>query len=150
VTTFYVDTSALAKRYLSETGSSWVRGWIAPAAGNAVVICELTPIEMFSLLERRRREGSLSATNAALLQSDFLVHAQAEYIVAVVDSPSLVHARTLITHHPLRALDAVQLACALKTHAVAGGPITFVSGDRNLLVAAAAEGLGVDDPNAHS
>ena len=62
---------------------------------------------MFSLFERRRREGTLSATNAGLLQRDLLLHAQAEYLIAVVDSPSLVHARTLVTGHPLRSLDAI-------------------------------------------
>jgi hypothetical protein len=33
VADYFADTSALAKRYISETGSAWVRGLLDPAAG---------------------------------------------------------------------------------------------------------------------
>ena len=31
--TFYLDTSAFAKRYLTETGSEWVRELVRPSNG---------------------------------------------------------------------------------------------------------------------
>lgn len=54
----------------------------------------------------------------------------------------------------LRAYDAVQLAVALDVHrlqeAAGLGPVTLVSSDRDLNIAATAEGLTVDDPMTHS
>lgn len=149
MTVYFADTSALAKRYLTEVGSSWVRSWIAPAALNTIIISELTPVEIFSLLERRRRDGSLTPGNVDLLRSDFLVHAQTEYLVIAVNSALFTQARRLVQAYPLRTLDAIQLAGALVVLVVAGTPVTFVSADKALLAAAAAEGFLVDDPNAH-
>ena len=145
----YVDTSAVAKRYLVETGSAWIRTWIEPAAGNVIVVSDLTPVEMVSLLHRRQREGSLSAQSADSLEADFLVHLTIEYLVAPVDAAVLLQARALAKKHSLRALDAIQLACANGTVVALGQSLTFVSADRDLLLAAAAEGFRVEDPNAH-
>jgi uncharacterized protein len=55
--------------------------------------------------------------------------------------------------HGLRAYDAVQLAAALevnRSHQTGGsGPVTLVSAADALNAAATAEGLTVEDPNAH-
>jgi len=55
--------------------------------------------------------------------------------------------------HGLRAYDSVQLAAALevqRSHQNVGlGLVTLVSADRDLNTAATAEGLAVEDPNAH-
>jgi hypothetical protein len=55
--------------------------------------------------------------------------------------------------HPLRAYDAVQLACAFQARddaqVVGVTPPVFVCADTNLLASAAAEGMGVDNPNDH-
>lgn len=47
---FYVDTSAIAKRYLTEIGTTWVQALTSPVAGNLIIVCELTPIEFSSIL----------------------------------------------------------------------------------------------------
>ena len=53
----------------------------------------------------------------------------------------------------LRGYDAVQLAAALQVNAIYIGnglpPLTFVSADNDLNTVAAAEGLAVENPNAH-
>jgi len=58
---FFVDTSALAKRYIAEIGSSWIRGIVLPIAGNVVIIADLTLVEMFSLLARRGKARYIQA-----------------------------------------------------------------------------------------
>ena len=62
-------------------------------------------------------------------------------------------AASLVQIHGLRAYDAVQLAAALdiNTDRAAAGlsAVTLVSADGALNAAAVAEGLAVDDPNAH-
>ena len=71
MSTFFVDSSALAKRYLTEVGSNWVIQWIEPAAGNVVIVSELALAEMQSLLARREREGAITTANSNALRSDF-------------------------------------------------------------------------------
>lgn len=149
MTTYYVDTSALAKRYVNETGSAWVLSWVEPPAGNIIVVCDITPVEMFSLLQKRLRQGQLGAANVVILQNDFLAHAEQEYLAVPLDDKILAHARSLVTKYKLRTLDAIQLACALDAAASLGEAITFVAADVDLLAAARAEGFAVDDPNAH-
>ena len=149
MTAFFVDTSALSKRYVLERGSVWVKSWIEPVAGNVTVISELATVEMFSLLARKQREGHLTANDKVTVQRTFLWHTTNEYIVDLLDSRVIVIARNFIGKYPLRALDAIQLASAVDARTILSEPLVFISADRNLLVAAASEGFTIDDPNAH-
>jgi len=69
LTVYFADTSAVSKRYVTETGSTWVRGWIAPVAGNQIIVSELSSIEMISLFRRRQREGSISLADLHILSN---------------------------------------------------------------------------------
>jgi uncharacterized protein len=69
---YFADTSALAKRYIPETGSRWVQGWISPAAGHRTLIAEITIVEFISLLARRQRETTVSSADFSKIQKDFL------------------------------------------------------------------------------
>lgn len=68
--------------------------------------------------------------------------------IAVVDSAS-----GLLECHPLRAYDAIHLATALSAQQFLADQnypaLTFLSADDRLNQAATAEGLAVDNPNAH-
>lgn len=146
---FFVDTSALAKRYVTEMGSRWIRSQMSSQAGHVILISSLSPVEMVSLLIRRQREGSVSPANRLRIQNHFLLHAEHRYLVVEPDADVLFEARSLLVRHPLRALDALQVASALQAARALGIAPTFVSADTRLLAAASAEGLAVDDPNAH-
>lgn len=145
----FFDTSALAKRYVGETGSTWTQSIMHDATTDLVLISELAAVEMISLLSRRLRESTLSASDAAAFESTFLLHAEQEYLTLPLNDLVLLQARALIKAHPLRTLDAVQLASALRAGAILSEPITFISSDRNLLAAATAEGVLTDDPLLH-
>ncbi len=147
--TYYFDTSAIAKRYLVEVGSTWVKNTIDPSTGNTIVICDLTPVEMFSLLARRRREGTITPQAEIAFQTDFLIHFQNQYLVTLLAGPVLLQARSLVTRHKLRTLDAVQLAFAQDAMQILNEPLVFVTGDKDLLAAAQKEGFQVDNPNLH-
>lgn len=149
MSTFFVDTSALAKRYLVETGSNWVVSWIEPPANNVIIMSELAFVEMRSLLARRVRDGVLTPSDANALRNDFLLHGNNEYLIVLVETNVLNQAARLVDQYPLRTLDAIQLASAIQAVNVLALPMTFISGDKNLLAAAAGEGFGIDDPNAH-
>lgn len=149
MTTYFFDTSALAKRYLIETGTTWIRGLLAPSAGHVIAICDLTPIEFFSLVSRRLRERKFSLADAVSLQTAFLAHHKFEYLSVPLEQTVLIQARTLVTKYPLRPPDAIQLACALEAVNTFNTPLTFICADNDLLAAATAEGFATDNPNLH-
>jgi predicted nucleic acid-binding protein len=144
---YFVDTSALAKRYLAETGSIWTLGWIEPPAGNIAVVSELASLEMFSLFARRQRENKLTAVSAASLRVDFLLHLEQEYLTVLVDSAIVRQVQILVTTYTLRTLDAIH---ALQAVSTLGASMIFVSADKNLLEAARTEGFVTENPLDHS
>jgi predicted nucleic acid-binding protein len=145
---FFVDTSALAKRYIAEVGSVWLQSWIDPNAGNTILVSEIVVTEMQSLFARRVREGlPVSQGNSAKLT--FLRDIRREYEVISISRQQLLSAGGLAEKHALRALDAIHLSPALQAQSKLNFPIIFVSADKNQRNAASAEGFITDDPNAH-
>lgn len=146
---YFADTSAFVKRYVKETGSGWVRSWIASSAGHTILIAEFSRVELASVLARRLREGVLTAVNVQQITNDFLIHTSTEYRLIRASKTVFQLASNLCLRHPLRTLDAIQLASALYARQITKSLPVFVSADQRLLAAAIAEGLPVDDPNAH-
>jgi len=153
MTTYYLDTSALSKRYVQETGTAWIRSLVAPSAGHTLLTARITMVEIYSALARRRREGSVPATDCAIASQAFTAHSATEYEFVELDLGVVTLAHDLLEHHPLRAYDAVQLASALIANQVLQAasltPLVFLSADDRLNKAAASEGLTVDNPNTH-
>lgn len=148
-----MDSSVLVKRHASESGTAWVQAITDTGAGNVIITSHITTVEVISALHRKKREGALTAAEVTQLTSDFLAVCTNEYDLVDVTAAVLGLARTLIQNHPLKAYDAVQLASALLAsaalQAVGIASLTFVAGDRQLLTAASAEGLAVDNPHHH-
>jgi len=151
---YYLDSSALVKRYVTETGTRWIQGLTDPASGNTVIIATLTRIEAAAALAARHRApGGITRAErdgaVALLDR----HCNREYILIPNDSAILDRALILTQNHRLRGYDAVQLATALivnDRYLAAGlSALTFVAADDDLLAAAQTEGLASDNPNAH-
>lgn len=57
---YYLDTSALVKRYIDETGSAWLRALVDPALSPVLVVSQLLIVEMASAFNRRLREGTVN------------------------------------------------------------------------------------------
>ena len=152
MTQYFLDSSALSKRYIVEL-TAWVRSLTTRSSGNTVIIAQITQIEIVSAAARHVREGTLTMRIARAVRLLIDRHARREYVVLGLTQQVVRRAEDLLTVHPLRTYDAVQLASALEsnTRLVAAGlsPLRFVSADARLLVAAAAEGLMTEDPQAH-
>jgi uncharacterized protein len=150
---YYFDTSALAKRYVVEVGSSWVQAVVAQQSGQMIYTSVLTQPEIVSALQRRVREGTLEAHQAQQLAQRVLEHMTQSYALATITPPVITQACALLHRHPLRAYDALHLVCALAvreaiTRQQLSEPV-FVAADDALLAAAAAEGFPVDNPLQH-
>jgi predicted nucleic acid-binding protein len=150
---YYFDTSALAKRYVKETGSAWVTGICDPATGNALYIARITEVEVTSALARRRKAKTLSVAHAGILLTAFQNHLTNEYAIVEITPPILSAAVRLADLHSLRALDATQLAALMEVNIQRQAQklplLTLVSADDELNTAASAEGISVENPNAH-
>jgi len=151
---YYLDTSALGKRYVSEIGSIWIRALAAPTADHALVTARITMAEMYSVLARRKREGSVPAAACAIAVQAFTLHCETEYKFIELDLAIISRARDLLDRYPLRAYDSVQLASALATNQALVfrklPPLIFVSADDRLVKVAMAEGLATENPNLHA
>jgi uncharacterized protein len=153
VNVYFFDSSALVKRYVTETGTAWVSALVDPSAGNRIFIVRITAVEVVSAIKRRERAGNLSATDMTASLTKFRHELSTIYLPIEVSRNLISRAMSLVETHTLRGYDAVQLAAALEVysqrHSAGMSRPTFVSADANLNLAAMAEGLTVDDPNVH-
>lgn len=151
VNAYFLDTSALVKRYVPELGSNWVQSITVPATGNFIAISQITWVEVRSALARRLREGSLSVDEVDQLVQDFRTDFDNQYEVIDVDRTLIETAGELVMQHPLRAYDSIQLASALQVEsaivAIPETQLIFVSADNRLLNIAQLVGLAIDNPN---
>lgn len=152
---YVFDSSAIVKHYVKEAGSSWVNGVIRAArmSGGRVHIARITGVEIVSAIARRQRGGSLTPAETSVILTRFRRDLTRIYR-SVAISPRLIEdAMALAEAYALRGYDAVQLAAALRVNArrilQGSSAITLISADAELNAAAVAEGLAVDDPNAH-
>jgi uncharacterized protein len=153
VAAYFLDSSALLKRYLSEIGTTWVQSLTAKASGNILLISRITSVEILSAIARRQREGSLTSEQTQTLQTIFQQHFTDQYELVELTPTLTTLAGELCARQSLRAYDAVQLASALTIlPIIAQSPenfLTFLSADDRLLRAAQLEHLQADNPNLH-
>lgn len=150
---YFVDSSALLKRYVQEVGISWVRGVTRSKPDSYIYIARITSVEVTSAIARRRAGKTLLPARASSILSRFRRHLAGRDNVLEISPDLMSNAMRLANLHELRAYDAVQLAVAIgmpKDWEDAGfGSILFVSSDKKLNEAATAEGRSVDDPREH-
>ena len=150
---YYLDRSALAKRYVAEPGSDWVRSLVSASRRNVILTARITGAEVVAALALRARVGTLAPSHVRSAMLRFRRDFRTSYQLIEITEPVIDSAMTLAETHALRGYDAVQLACALLVQSVraTAGPsaVIFVSADGPLLAAATAENLPVEDPNAH-
>lgn len=134
----YFDTSYIVRLYFEDPGWEKVR---ALAATEHVACCLLGRVETLAAFHRKHREGVLNRQDMLMLHNQFERECRAEAFQWLPFSP-LVVARlqkpyaSLPKSVPLRAGDAIHLACAAENHFR-----EVYSNDHHLLAAAACFGL---------
>jgi uncharacterized protein len=146
---YFLDTSALAKRYVVELGSKWIND-LSP---NEFIVATIVYAEMYSAITRQFRGGSISSDDYADALKIFDYDMENHFLLIEVDKSLFQQAGKLAQLYPLRGYDSVQLACAIKANdllmKVGVEPLTFLTADKALLKAAANEGLVTDNPESH-
>lgn len=148
---YFLDTSALVKRYVEEEGSAYIRQLLAYSQ-HSFHQSFLTPLETTSALYRRHRAGLLSTVELIQVLNAYTAHTRDQYATILHSDSLMTQSAALIAQHPLRALDAVQLAAvlSLRTLLAEDAPsLIFLSSDDRLLGIARQEQLLTDNPNDH-
>ncbi len=150
---YFLDSSALTKRYLVEAGTAWVDALTDPSARNTIVAAEVTLVEVAAALAARHRAGDIILGERDEAVNLLNEHFDTEYQIVPITREILDRAVTLTQNHRLRGYDAIQLATALAANdslATANLPgLTFVAADGDLVSAARAEVIFAEDPNQH-
>jgi predicted nucleic acid-binding protein len=150
---YFLDSSAIVKRYVSERGHAWISALCDPAQGHDLYIAQIALVEVVATLCRKAREAAITTAERDNLINDFRQDTTNTYAVQTLTPAIYMRAGDLCRTYRLRAYDATQLAAALalRDDAQASGapsPI-FVCADTDLLGYASAEHLGVENPNAY-
>jgi predicted nucleic acid-binding protein len=143
VSHYYLDSSALVKRYVAETGTAWVSSLYVVSGGHTLYTVRITGAEIVAALFRRARTGTLAAPDAQAAAIRFKADFHNRYQIVEVTEWLVDAAMGLAEKHGLRGYDSIQLAAALELQVVRTlaslSSVTFVSADDKLNTAAASE-----------
>jgi uncharacterized protein len=136
---YFLDTSVLVKRYVSEAGSEEVRKLFRRRV--EVAAARITEAEAYATIARATRMGALTPEERDrafdLLARDLSVARIVEIRHGVIQA-----VRELVVRWALRGYDAVQLACARRL-SIEGLAVNLWCADGTLASAARGEGLRV-------
>ena len=130
-----LDSSALAKRYVEEVGSDEVEELLA--ATSVLGLCIICTPEVVSALNRRHREGVLTADEYRQAKAQLAADVKDATVLNL--TPAVIgRSVALLERSVLRAMDSLHVACAIEW-----GADLFVSSDHRQATAAADAGLEI-------
>ena len=150
-TRFYLDTSALAKRYVVEQGTFVVNHLFRRVARDDMMCLTLGTIEVISVFVRKKNASAVPDPVFRQAMTDFRseVIDAANFTKIPATAPVVNAATPLVAKHALNATDAVILRSVLDLVATlhtTGDALVLVTSDQRLLRAAQAEGVLTFDP----
>lgn len=143
---FFLDSSALVKRYVAEIGTDMVTALIENEPNLAVSWLALP--ETLAAITRRLKGFSSSNADLTRIKDQFILDWQKMLVIAVTGAP-VNGVEMLIASHALRGADSIHLSSALWLGQATKTPVTFVASDTELLAAAKAEGLATINPGSN-
>ncbi len=147
---YYLETSALLKRYRAEKGTELLDELFNHKTESEVFTTSyFTVLEVTSVATRLLRAGNINRRAHQQLLGDFALDMRQLIMSQPVSQGALNQAVNLITGYALRAPDALQLATAIVLRSsVPNQPFYFLCTDARLKAASEASGVPVLDPEA--
>jgi len=136
----YLDTSALVKLYIEETGFNIVRELVNTA--DIVATSKISYVEASAAFVRNREENAISEKNYHQVIRDFKADWDTCYTIEISES-ILYLAGDLTDIHKIKALDAIHLASSLILSRRLQDQVVFACWDARLWKAAKKEGFEV-------
>jgi predicted nucleic acid-binding protein len=136
---YFLDTSVLVKRYVTEKGSEQIRRLLRRDV--EIAVARITEAEAYAAIARAARMNVLTheARNRAFEQ---IAEDVASARVVEIRRSVVSAVRDLVLRWPLRGYDAIQLSCALRLQSE-NLVVSFWCADDDLANAARGEGLRV-------
>ena len=131
----FFDSSAFAKRYVSEEGTDAVVQWCDRAA--EIALSGIALPELISAFCRLRRESKISEAQYQQLKDSLLADIE-DAAICDLTPIVLAHSIASLERNALRGMDAIHIGSAVAMQAD-----LFVSADARQCAAAAAAGLEV-------
>ncbi len=141
---YFIDSSALIKRYHYETGTE-VIDEIIEKEYSQIFISSVTLIEVIATLRRKVKERKISKNRFLKLKGVFLYDVEKMYTLIPLDDSVLADALHIAEKYGCKSLDSLQLSSALKAKLIEG-EIIFVCADKQLLKYAKKEGFETLNP----
>lgn len=110
----FLDSSALAKRYVRESGTDMVQALLS--AADEVILSVLAVPELISAFNRLRREKKISRKQYLSLKNN-LAGDIAQATVIDLTPAVIEHAVRSLEEFPLRTLDALHIGAAITSSA---------------------------------
>ncbi len=145
---FYLDASALIKRYSPETGAEIVDRFFEPPVRDRLIASVWVVTETAAALSRKKNSAQIPPADFDPLIERLLQEFDLFY-QPKTDSDDIRQSLSLIFAHNLNATDAIHLQVALKLRqllALLGNELVLVASDVRLLRAAEAEGIPTLNP----
>ncbi|HQU47269.1 MAG TPA: type II toxin-antitoxin system VapC family toxin [Pirellulales bacterium] len=148
---FFLDGSALAKRYVPETGSDLMDFIFDSVPEHHIYLVNVGAAEVVSVLVRKRNAGALSVAdfNQAILElENEVIQSPAKQMLSF-DNGVVIDALAHVIMHSVNATDAIVLRVAVDVAEHLrnqGDDLVLVASDQRLLRAAQAEGLVTFNP----
>ena len=158
---YFLDSSAIVKRYFPEQGHKWVCVLHKSVQRSELYISQAAFIEVVASICRKAREQKIPIEIRDTIINTFRRSVWRTYGIRLVDEALYIAAGDLCRSYNLRSYDAVQLACAIAVRTekealeaelseAKPADLIFVSGDVKLLDIALAEGFRVENPHNYS
>ncbi len=129
----FFDSSAFAKRYIDEKGSSVVEEICQNT--DELALCVICIPEIISALNRRVREKHIAQSDYDAAKTHLIGDVRDAEIINLTDDV-VAHSISILEHNSIRAMDALHVASAQ-----AWGADLFVSSDKNQVKAAQIQGI---------
>ena len=145
---FYLDTSGLIKRYLTEQGSEVIDSLVQPPTRNDVAITSfLAVLEVNASITRLAKGGQLRQRVADRILTKFREDTDRALLILPLNNAIGQLAVSVVLDYKLRSADALHLATAFNYRSYyPEASVVFVTSDRELLEAASLSGLAVLNP----
>ena len=133
----FLDSSALAKRYVNEKGSDRVEEILTTASALGLSVICFSEV-VFGMC-RLRREAKISSAQYSQMKGALVQDVEGAVMIHLTDQV-IARAVGLLENWPLRSSDALHIACA-----AAWASDLFVSADDRQCKAARGHGLRVEE-----
>lgn len=146
---FYLDTSALVKRYKTEEGSEIIDHLYENLPiGSNLATSFLTVLEFVSAIRRLMKANRISNREFRDIVSTFSQELE-PFLIRTIDDKTVADAITYVVKYALKSADSMHLATVVELKEIMkeiGENVIFVCDDKELMDAGRCENLEVINP----